>query len=211
MPSYRVVNKHIFMTETQDIQMGTRMDGSPNIVRQPGPMRRYDVGAIIEDPDPSVLAAAPDRFALVDEAYRAQVEEQDPSLAIHAPLRGVHEPASDIDAVVHKPPLTGAEVEGKLQAQAEVGKVLAEQDTQRAEMDKQVTETRQKAMEDATKQAVERQREQARQGKGPQPQSALPLSTSPQPASGAQATSTTAPGTAQQAPPEEGAAARRRS
>jgi hypothetical protein len=211
MPSYRVTGKHIYYTETQDIQMGTTMDGTPNIVRQPKyPMRRAEVGEIIEDPDPAVLAAAGDRLTLVDDATRQQYEARDPALAINAPLRGVHEPASDYDAVVHKPPLTAAEVEGKLQAQAEVGKVLADQEQQRAEMDKQVQETRQKAMEDATQQAVERQREPARQGKGPQPQGAMPLSTSSQPASGAQATGTTAPGTAQQPAAEEGGAARRR-
>lgn len=183
MPTYKVVGKHIFRATTQDIQMGTRMDGSPNIVRQPGVMQRVEVGTLLDDVHPEELATAPDRFELVEEAaVQAMVEAgSDPSLAMNAPLRGVYEPASDPDAVVHKPPLTGAEVEAHLAAQGPVRKLETAQSEQQRDMEKALEEAKEKARTETLQQAsqaMQRQRQAAKAGQGPAPQGALPVSTS---------------------------------
>jgi hypothetical protein len=152
---YKVVGKFIYRASTQDITMGTRQDGSPNVVRQPGPMTKVEVGTILDDVTPSELAAAPDRFALVDE----QAESAEPSgagLALVAPLRGVHEPASSLDAPVQKPPLTGPEVEARMVAQKTVAEVEARHATEAAERAKELEETRAKALSETVTAAAER-------------------------------------------------------
>jgi hypothetical protein len=152
---YKVINKFIYRASTQDITMGTRQDGSPNVVRQPGPMTKVEVGTILDDVTPSELAAAPDRFALVDE----KAESAEPSgagLALVAPLRGVHEPANALDAPVQKPPLTGPEVEARMVAQKAVAEVEARHAAEAAERAKELEETRAKAYSETVTAAAER-------------------------------------------------------
>ena len=64
---YRVIGKFIYRASTQEVTMGTRPDGSPNVVRQPGPMQRLEVGTILDDVTPDELAAIGDRLELVTE------------------------------------------------------------------------------------------------------------------------------------------------
>jgi hypothetical protein len=47
--------------------MGKKPDGSPDVVMQPGPMERYEVGTILDNVQADELAAFPDRFELVEE------------------------------------------------------------------------------------------------------------------------------------------------
>src|SRR5262245_9481483 len=154
MPSYKVVNKYLYRATVQDVNMGgTRADGSPNIVRQPGPMQRVEVGTILNDVTEGELAGAPDRFALVTDeevAQYAKVLEDTGTLPSQwAPERGVHEPVSAPGAAVQKPPLTGTEVTALKAAEAEIGKAdaahaeqQAKADTERqAAVDKALTET----------------------------------------------------------------------
>lgn len=151
---YKVIGKFIYRTTTQDITMGTRPDGSPNVVRQPGPMAKVEVGTILDDVTPAELAAAPDRFALVDE----KAESAEPSgagLALVAPLRGVYEPANALDASVQKPPLTAPEVEARMVAQKAVAEVETRHATEAAERAKELEETRAKAFTEAATQAAQ--------------------------------------------------------
>jgi hypothetical protein len=153
---YRVINKFIYRASTQDITMGTRQDGSPNVVRQPGPMQKVEVGTILDDVTPTELAAAPDRFALVDEQAQVEGPPYDVPPSLTAPLRGVHEPANALSAPIQKPPLTGPEVEARLQAEKTVAEVEARQATEAAERAKELEETRAKAYEEAVTSATQR-------------------------------------------------------
>jgi hypothetical protein len=185
MPAYRLIGKHIYRTTTQDIQMGTRMDGSPNIVRQPGLMQRVEVGTILEDVTPAELAAAPDRFEQVDEAALQAYYDNPTSLAINAPLRGCHEPVNALDAPIQKPPLTAPEVAGALAAKAEVGKVDQAHAEQYQQMHKERDEAQAKAMTETVEAELKKQQSQAREAQAsrgsrsaPPAPSALPVSTS---------------------------------
>jgi len=183
MPSYQVVGKHIFRTSVVALQMGTRMDGSPNLVNQPGPMLRVEVGTVLDDVTPEELAAAPDRFALLDDAAAQAAREQQASVA-GASLRGVHEPAAGHDAVVQKPPLTGDQVAGMKAAQAEVAKVTAAQAEQRAKLDQELAEAQTKAAE--TMAAATEQAQQTRMARGAPGGTSAPAAAQPPPASSRQ-------------------------
>lgn len=189
MPSnYRVVGKYIYRATTQDVDMGgTKPDGSPNIVRQPGTMSRVEVGTVLTDVQPEELAAAPDRFVLVTDEQLAQEAQALAELGVTArtfvPEMGCHEPVNAPDAVVQKPPLTPEEAVAVKEAEAAIGKVQAEQAQQRAEMEKAQAEARDKAMTETMQHSVEQQR----QARGGRQQAPLPVTTSsPAPTSPAQ-------------------------
>jgi hypothetical protein len=74
MPTYRVLAKHMFRASIVSTQMGTAADGSPQIVQQPGPMERLEVGALIYNIRPEELAAFGDRLELLSEEEVAAVE-----------------------------------------------------------------------------------------------------------------------------------------
>jgi hypothetical protein len=74
MPTYRVVAKHMFRASIVSTQMGTAADGSPQIVQQPGPMERLEVGALIYNIRPEELQAFGDRLELLSEEEVAAVE-----------------------------------------------------------------------------------------------------------------------------------------
>jgi len=77
MPTYKVEGKHIFRASTIDLQMGTRADGSPNIVRQPGPMLKVEPGTLLDDVRPEELQAFPDRFQHVPDDQLQLLREQE--------------------------------------------------------------------------------------------------------------------------------------
>jgi hypothetical protein len=77
MPTYKVEGKHIFRASTIDLQMGTRADGTPNIVRQPGPMLKVEPGTLLDDVRPEELQAFPDRFQHVPEDQLQLLREQE--------------------------------------------------------------------------------------------------------------------------------------
>lgn len=72
MPNYRVLNKHIYRASIVPTRMGTKPDGSPDIVEQPGPMERVEVGTVLDNVSDAELRAFPDRFGAVDERAEAE-------------------------------------------------------------------------------------------------------------------------------------------
>lgn len=63
--SYRVQGKHLYRASIVKTRMGTKPDGSPDIVDQPGPMERVEAGTVLDDVTEAELRAFPDRFAPV--------------------------------------------------------------------------------------------------------------------------------------------------
>jgi len=57
--------------------MGLKPDGTPNIVRQPGPMRRVEVGTLLDDVQPEELQAFPDRFQFIPDDQLHLMREQE--------------------------------------------------------------------------------------------------------------------------------------
>jgi hypothetical protein len=89
--AYRVVGKHILRTETVDLVMGKKADGSDYVVRQPGPITRVEPGTILTDVTDEELAAFPDRFAVVEgdvEALTAAEEEHQIAVARDTKAQG---------------------------------------------------------------------------------------------------------------------------
>jgi hypothetical protein len=74
MPTYRVVAKHMYRASIVSTQMGTAADGSPQIVQQPGPMERLEVGVLIYNIRPEELQAFGDRLELLSDEEVAAVE-----------------------------------------------------------------------------------------------------------------------------------------
>ena len=171
LPRYRITGKHIFRATTQDITMGTRPDGSPNVVRQPGTMERLEVGTILEDVTPQELAAMGDRLELVTEeeaqASQQAVREEGQLPSTFAPERGVHEPTGGPNTLIQKPPPTGEEVAALKAGQAAVRKLEGEQAQQRATLDKDLDEARTKAMTEGAAQALQQQEARGRSGSPP--------------------------------------------
>ena len=116
---YRVTGKHIYRASTRDIQMGTNPDGTPNIVRQSGPLEVCAVGTVLEDVQPHELAAFPDRLALIDDDEAQFLRARAAQPALRAGV-GVHEPASGPGDLVQKPPLTAEQVVTLKQQEAAV-------------------------------------------------------------------------------------------
>ncbi|HEX6827158.1 MAG TPA: hypothetical protein VF077_12645 [Nitrospiraceae bacterium] len=81
MPSYTVQGKHIYRASTVETRMGTKPDGSPDIVRQPGPMERVEVGTVLDDVSDAELRAFPDRFAPVQAEAEAPEQAGDTTVA----------------------------------------------------------------------------------------------------------------------------------
>jgi hypothetical protein len=186
MPSYRLVGKYIYRPSTQDVNMGgTRPDGSPNIVRQPGPMVRVEVGTILDDVTDGELAGAPDRFQLVTEGEKAQmaaVLQETGTLPSHwVPQRGVHEPVSAPSAVVQKPLLSAGEVAAAKAAEHELHEVDAKHAEQRAQLDKERQDAADKAMTETFQQEAQRQH-QARSSATGRFQGSTPAAPPPAPA-----------------------------
>ncbi len=67
MPVYRVITKHLFRASVVATHMGIAADGTPQIVQQPGPMERLEVGTLLENVRPDELAAYGDRLELLSE------------------------------------------------------------------------------------------------------------------------------------------------
>jgi len=67
MAVYRVKGKHLFRASIVATQMGIAADGSPQIVQQPGPMERIEVGTLLDNVRPDELAAYGDRLELLSE------------------------------------------------------------------------------------------------------------------------------------------------
>jgi hypothetical protein len=74
MPTYRVITKHMYRASIVSTQMGTAADGSPQIVQQPGPMERLEVGALIYNIRPEELDAFRNRLELLSDEEVAAVE-----------------------------------------------------------------------------------------------------------------------------------------
>lgn len=72
---FRVAGKHMLRASIIPLQMGTRADGSPNIVQQPGPMERLDVGTELTDVTMNELKAFGDRLEPVDDAAKQSLRE----------------------------------------------------------------------------------------------------------------------------------------
>jgi len=77
MPTYKVQGKHLYRASTIDLQMGIRGDGTPNIVRQPGPMTKVEVGTLLDDVRPEELQAFPDRFQHIPDDQLQLLREQE--------------------------------------------------------------------------------------------------------------------------------------
>lgn len=186
---YRVIGKHIFRASTIDVNMGgTKADGTPNIVRQMGPIEQVAVGTILDDVTEKELAAAPDRFALVDEeaeakTQQAMAEAGAPPMAF-ADERGVHEPAAHPNAPIQKPPLTGAEVAVVKDAMQSVQQVEVKHAEQAAQMDKELQEAQDKALAEASQKQAQQARERGPGGRfqASPPPPPPPAAASPPPA-----------------------------
>lgn len=73
--TFRVVNKHITRASIVALKMGEKADGTPNIVNQPGPMERVEIGDELTDVTEAELRAFPDRFEAVDEQARQTMQK----------------------------------------------------------------------------------------------------------------------------------------
>jgi hypothetical protein len=71
--TFRVIGKHIIRASIVSLQMGTRGDGTPNIVQQAGPSERVEVGTELTDVQEHELKAFGDRFQPVDDAAQKTV------------------------------------------------------------------------------------------------------------------------------------------
>ena len=77
MSAHRVIGKHIFRASIVSTQMGIAADGTPQIVQQPGPMERLEVGALLHNVRPDELVAFGDRLELLsDEDVAAEEAAQ---------------------------------------------------------------------------------------------------------------------------------------
>jgi hypothetical protein len=70
---FRVIGKHIIRASIVSLQMGTRGDGSPNVVQQAGPSERLEVGTELTDVQEHELKAFGDRLQPLDGAALATV------------------------------------------------------------------------------------------------------------------------------------------
>ena len=201
---YKIIGKYIYRASTQEITMGTRQDGSPNVVRQPGPMEKLEVGTVLTDVTPNELAAYGDRLELVtaeeERAAQSSLAETGMPASTFNTEKGVHEPTGSLDMPGQKPQPTGEEVAAMKAGQAEVRKLEREQAEQRAKLDKDMEEARSKAMTDTVERTY-RDREQA------QARTARPAAT-PAPATAAPPTPPEPPSTTP--PPDEPAGRRQR-
>jgi hypothetical protein len=114
MPRYKIINKHVYMASIVPTVMGYTSEGTPIIVDQPGPVNRVDVGTVVDSVPPDMLASAPDRFELVEDAVMQSETPSDVSpLAAASPSvpaepTGMLDPdrpfAEDADVVVEPEP-----------------------------------------------------------------------------------------------------------
>ena len=171
MAFYKIVHKKIWRASTVDVEMGRNPDGSPNIVRQNGPFRELPVGTVLDD--------FPDRLAMIGEEEATFLRAQARQLVFRSEA-GVHEPASGPGDLVHKPPLTAAQVETLKQQEAVVATTQAEAAADHAKIDQATQAKQAKAFADldaemqhkveAEQRAAERQaRQQARETKADEP------------------------------------------
>jgi hypothetical protein len=70
---FRVIGKHIIRASIVSLQMGTRGDGTPNVVQQAGPAERLEVGTELTDVQEHELKAFGDRLQPLDGAALATV------------------------------------------------------------------------------------------------------------------------------------------
>ena len=179
MAFYKIVHKKIWRASTVDVEMGRNPDGSPNIVRQNGPFRELPVGTVLDDVTPAELVAFPDRLAMIGEEEATFLRAQARQLVFRSEA-GVHEPASGPGDLVHKPPLTAAQVETLKQQEAVVATTQAEAAADHAKIDQATQAKQAKAFADldaemqhkveAEQRAAERQaRQQARETKADEP------------------------------------------
>lgn len=84
MPSYRVLNKFLYRASVVPTRMGTKPDGSPDMVDQPGPMERVEAGTVLDDVTDAELRAFPDRFGPVD--AEGESEQVTPDATTHATI-----------------------------------------------------------------------------------------------------------------------------
>lgn len=96
--TFRVIGKHIVRASIVSLQMGTRGDGTPNIVQQAGPSERVEVGTELTDVQEHELKAFGDRFQPVDEAAQKTVVR----LSGVEPVQG-EEPPEHTDATAAMP------------------------------------------------------------------------------------------------------------
>lgn len=199
---YRIIGKFLYRASTQEITMGTRQDGSPNVVRQPGPMEKLEVGTVLTDVTPAELSAYGDRLELVtaeeERAVQTSVAETGMPASAFNTEKGVHEPTGTIGGPGIKPQPPGEEVAAMKAGEAEVRKLEREQTEQRSKLDKDMEEARSKAMSETVARTLQEQaREPARGSRAPV---ATAPGSPPAPAPPEPSVST---------PPEEGPAGRR--
>ncbi len=89
MPVYKIKGKRIMRASIVATQMGVAADGTPQIVQQPGPMERLEVGTLLYNVRPDELAAFGDRLDLLSDedvvaeeaAQKARDEARRPATA----------------------------------------------------------------------------------------------------------------------------------
>jgi hypothetical protein len=96
--TFRVIGKHIVRASIVSLQMGTRGDGTPNIVQQAGPSERVEVGTELTDVQEHELKAFGDRFQPVDDAAQKTIVR----LSGVEPVQG-EEPPEHADATAAMP------------------------------------------------------------------------------------------------------------
>ena len=124
---FQIAGKHIFRASIVALQMGTRADGSPNIVQQPGPMERLEVGTELTDVTDAELKAFGDRLAPMDDTAQQSLRKarglDDATLAAAAEASGV--PPSEVPLPPVGAPSSPADTPKPLQPVQEAPEVVS--------------------------------------------------------------------------------------